>query len=66
MKSGGVAWQGKGGCLPQVQPLGDVGRSACNVDCCVVGLLGPRRYMAGHEQPVFLYIHYSALENHIR
>lgn len=64
MKSGRVAWQGKGGCFPWVQPLGAAGRAACGIDHHAVSLLGPRRYVAGHEQPVFWCIHYSALENH--
>lgn len=66
MKSGRVAWQGKGRCLPRVRPLGAVGRSACDIDRRAPSLLGPRRYVAGHEQPVVWYIHYSALENRTR
>lgn len=66
MKSGRVAWQGKGGCFPWVWPLGAVGRSACDINRRAVSLLGPRRYVAGHKQPVFWYVHYSALENRTR
>lgn len=42
------------------------GRSACDIDRHAESLSGPRRYVAGHEQPVFWYGPYSALENPAR